>query len=193
MSSSLWHFHVLECFIACTPDNRGRSLSKEKLQNKFSLVIDFTDNKYCSLPWTLLLNCCNIIYDFFGSFKHSIFSLLPFMELTLPSPALIVAFTMLHVFFFSLLFYDLWIFPSQADYLFFIPQCIPASAELDWERRCHRPTDIDHTPTSFPCTKCKSYASSCVLRVMKEQTFVCHHFRAFLRLQSRNMNENKEF
>lgn len=55
------------------------------------------------LPWTLLLNCCNIIYGSFGSFKHSIFFLL--FSLYGCWLSLIVALMMLHFF---LLFYDLW-------------------------------------------------------------------------------------
>ena len=49
MSSSLWHFHVLECFIARTVNNRGRSLNMCAVERKeqkmcFSLVIDSADN-----------------------------------------------------------------------------------------------------------------------------------------------------
>lgn len=88
---------------------------------------------------------------------------------------------------------DLWIFHHEQIFFVFLPQCIPSSAGLDWERRCRRPTDIDRTPTSFPCTRCTSCESSCERRAMREQTFSCHRCHAFPRLRSARRQDRKKW
>ena len=191
MSSSLWHFHVLECFIARTANNRGRSLNmcvKRAREKMLQSSHWFRRLQILQLVvWTLLLNCCNIIYDFLGSFKHFIFFL---CMLTL-----IMVFMSLSSVFVVLLFqifmiYGGFLFLTPRRYCFiFLPRYTPSNVELDSERRCRRPADIDRTPASFPCTRCTSYVSSCALRVMTKQTFSCHRCRAFLRLQSAKKKE----
>lgn len=66
----------------------------------------------------------------------------------------------------------------------YLPQCNPLNVGWDSGRMRHRATDIDRKPSSYPYIKCTRRESSCVLPMMRAQTFVYRHFHAFLHLQS---------